>query len=146
MGSQLIVPKCQSVSAGMASGADGSVRAFLARLERRGVDPACLASLPAYRRLLRHRRRQEDPKGAEGPDGAPSSPLGVVQWFLRLGWGAKVGWLSVVLVAWATWFVNRHELLTHQGFSRFWLTWEDLELHVEPVRTRGNTENQEQRQ
>ena len=125
----------------MASGAECSVRAFLARLERRGVDPACLAALPAYRRLLRRRRPQEEHKGAEGQEAhAPvpsstSSPLVVVQWFFRLGWGAKVGWLLVVLLACATWFVSHHDLLTHQGFSRFWLTWENLDLHVEPVRT-----------
>jgi hypothetical protein len=42
-------------------------------------------------------------------------------------------WITGCCVALAFFFIHQHELLTHQGFSRFWLTWENVALHAEVV-------------
>ena len=42
-------------------------------------------------------------------------------------------WLLGIVFFYALFFVHQHQLLTHEGFSRFWLNWEKIDLHTEPV-------------
>ncbi|XP_018026439.1 uncharacterized protein LOC108681876 [Hyalella azteca] len=40
-------------------------------------------------------------------------------------------WMTGCCVALIFLFIHQHELLTHHGFSRFWLSWENVALHAE---------------
>lgn len=42
-------------------------------------------------------------------------------------------WIAGIIVGLIFFYIHQHELLTHQGFSRFWLNWENVGLQSEVV-------------
>ncbi|XP_064115206.1 LOW QUALITY PROTEIN: uncharacterized protein LOC135221330 [Macrobrachium nipponense] len=112
------------------------VASLLAQVEKRGVNPAKLARLPAYQALLKKKKAAldendnnnaknrnlkagRDDKVARASVGRIFKPRGVI-------YGVIVATIAVAFA-----FVNYYELHTHHGFAKFWLLWENVDLTVE---------------
>ncbi|XP_069166246.1 uncharacterized protein [Procambarus clarkii] len=104
------------------------VRSLLARLEKRGVDAASLARLPAYHTLLRKRSSLLDQNDTTNdPKKCPQVASGRSWYQTRGVWYAVVLGLVGILVG----AVYHYELHTQHGFTKFWLRWENVDLYAE---------------
>ncbi|XP_066962042.1 bifunctional arginine demethylase and lysyl-hydroxylase JMJD6-like [Macrobrachium rosenbergii] len=112
------------------------VDSFLAQLEKRGVNPAKLAKLPAYQKLIKKRAtyldenenngsKKKRPKETDDEKASTSNGDRFIQTRGVLC-GVVVGAVAMVIA-----LIHYYELHTHHGFAKFWLRWENLDLHVE---------------
>ncbi|KAK3859855.1 hypothetical protein Pcinc_034060 [Petrolisthes cinctipes] len=117
---------------------------LVASLQKRGVDLASLSTLNGYRKLLKKRaaaQDEDDNKNSKKGKGKKSND--VVGDDKGDGTGGGGGGktrgtfyailLGVLSVLFGT--VYYYELYTHHGFARFWLRWENVDLHAEQVST-----------
>ncbi|KAK4298311.1 hypothetical protein Pmani_029336 [Petrolisthes manimaculis] len=117
---------------------------LVASLQKRGVDLASLSTLNGYRKLLKKRvaaQHEDDNKNNKKGKGKKSNDvIGDDKGDGTGGGGGSktrgtfyailLGVLSVLFGA-----VYYYELYTHHGFARFWLRWENVDLHAEQVST-----------
>ncbi|XP_063603742.1 uncharacterized protein LOC134779450 [Penaeus indicus] len=121
-------------------GGKDHVATFLARLEKRGVDPSSLACLPTYQKLLQKRSAAAlsvhesngvtNTKKRANKEGHQSA-----NWEGGEGKSARARgpWVALVLgiVSAIVGTVYHYELHTQNGFTKFWLRWENIDLHAE---------------
>ncbi|MPC53188.1 hypothetical protein E2C01_047075 [Portunus trituberculatus] len=120
------------------------VSGLLATLEKRGIDLATLNALPAYQKLLQKRappldendNKKDAKRKAKGSDKCLNGSVNAEGGAEVGGGKAPRGFcyaLLVCLLSVAVAAVYHYELNTHQGFARFWLRWENVDLNAEQV-------------
>ncbi|XP_066962001.1 uncharacterized protein [Macrobrachium rosenbergii] len=109
------------------------VSQLLASFEKRGINPALLAKLPAYQQIVQKRatllQQREFVKLVRSKD-ADSDEIEV----LDKGFVSSrcvLYCLITGVVAVILGFILQYELHTQHGFTRVWLRWENIDLHVE---------------
>ncbi|XP_045117261.1 uncharacterized protein LOC123507962 [Portunus trituberculatus] len=118
------------------------VSGLLATLEKRGIDLATLNALPAYQKLLQKRappldendNKKDAKRKAKGSDKCLNGSVNAEGGAEVGGGKAPRGFcyaLLVCLLSVAVAAVYHYELNTHQGFARFWLRWENVDLNAE---------------
>lgn len=134
------------------------VAGLLASLEKRGLDLTTLTALPGYQKLLQKRvapldendNKKDGKRRAKGSDKCLNGSLdadggaagGGGKESVGVGGGGGGGWRAprglcyavvVCVVSLVVGVVYHYELNTHQGFARFWLRWENVDLNAEQV-------------
>ncbi|XP_064122537.1 uncharacterized protein LOC135226756 [Macrobrachium nipponense] len=109
------------------------VAQLLASFEKRGINPALLAKLPAYQQIVQKRatllQQREFVKLVKSED-ADSDEIEVLdKGFVSsrcVLYSLIIGVVAVILG-----LILQYELHTQHGFTRVWLRWENIDLHVE---------------
>ncbi|KAK7077468.1 hypothetical protein SK128_007712 [Halocaridina rubra] len=115
------------------------VAALLSSLKKRSINLSDLTKLPSYQKLLQKRlslnnendRKRNTRKRDKVKEYDNKSEISFKNTIKTRGfWYALV--IGVLAVAFA--MLYQYELHTHQGFARFWLNWENIDLNAEQTR------------